>query len=34
MTAGCALLTLASWLVLVPLAALGVGFLLIVYGSR
>lgn len=31
---GCALVTVASWLVLVPLAALGAAFLLLVYGSR
>lgn len=31
---GCTLVTVASWLVLVPLAALGSGFLLMVYGSR
>lgn len=31
---GCALVTVASWLVLDPLATLGAGFLLMVYGSR
>lgn len=30
----CALVTVASWLVLVPLAVLGAAFLLMVYGSR